>query len=105
MNPRRLFQALNEESAEVILIGGVAMIAHGISYNTNDIDLCYKRDRDNIERLIRAIAPFNPRMRVENLTDAEAQALPFQFDVRSPWNIESLTLMTDCHVPAGRPHE
>lgn len=71
------------------------MVAHGMPHVTNDVDLCYRRDRDNIERLVRALEPLNPRLRVENLTDEQARALPFRFDARSLTAAASLTLTTD----------
>jgi len=95
INPQRLFERLAQEDVEIVLVGGVAMIAHGIPHVTNDIDLCYRRDPGNMDRLIRAIASLNPRLRVEGLTDDQSRALPFQFDRHTLRATESLTLTTD----------
>ncbi len=92
---QRLFRLLDQEKVAAVLVGGAAMILQGVTHFTNDIDVCYWRDRDNLERLARAMLPLNPRLRVEGLTDAEARALPFRLDSRTLHNTQSLTLMTD----------
>jgi hypothetical protein len=40
---------------DFVLIGGLAGIAHGSAYNTDDLDVAYARDRDNLERLAAAL--------------------------------------------------
>ncbi len=95
LNPLHLFRLLAQEEVEVVLVGGVAMIVQGVTHDTNDIDLCYRRTAANMERLVRAILPLNPRLRVEGLTDDEARLLPWHFDVHVLAPMETLTLMTD----------
>jgi hypothetical protein len=95
LNPLHLFRLLTQEEVEVVLVGGVAMIVQGVTHDTNDIDLCYRRTVANMERLVLAILPLNPRLRVEGLTDAEARLLPWQLDVQALGSMETLTLMTD----------
>ncbi|MFQ5617301.1 MAG: hypothetical protein ACE5GO_12685, partial [Anaerolineales bacterium] len=34
-----------------------------LRYNTQDIDFCYARDPENLERLFKALKPFNPVIR------------------------------------------
>ncbi len=86
IDPRRLLRLLAHEEVEAVLVGGAAMILQKVTHFTNDIDVCYWRDRDNLERLARAMLPLNPRLRVEGLTDAEARALPFRLDSRTLHN-------------------
>lgn len=90
-----LFQRLQDEQVEVVLVGGLAAVALGVPYVTQDIDLCYDPDPANIARLARALAPLHPRLRVAGLTDEEARALPFQLDEHTLQQSAMLTLQTD----------
>jgi hypothetical protein len=90
-----LLQRLTDEQVEVVLIGGFAAVALGVPYVTQDIDLCYNPDPANIARLSRALTPLHPRLRVQGLTDEEAQALPFVLDERTLQQAAILTLRTD----------
>lgn len=54
---------LTQHRIEFVIIGGVAISAHGSSYLTFDLDLCYARTRENIERLVAVLAPYHPRPR------------------------------------------
>lgn len=58
-----VFDRLEEEQCRYVLIGGLAMIAHGSVRLTFDVDLSIARDRENVDRLVRALAPLNPRPR------------------------------------------
>ncbi len=80
MKPSLLFEKLAEKHVEVVVIGGFAAVTWGIPYVTQDIDLCFKRSSENIVRLSQALIPLHPRLRVQGLTDEEAQILPFQLD-------------------------
>lgn len=55
MKPEAVFQALSDESVEYVLVGGLAATAHGASLVTFDIDVCFRRERGNCERLARAL--------------------------------------------------
>lgn len=48
---------------EFVIIGGVASMAHGTARVTYDVDVCYRRTLDNIERLCRALADTHPALR------------------------------------------
>jgi len=91
----RLLGQFADERAEVVLVGGWAAIAHGVVHLTNDVDFCYAPDPANVERVVRALAPLRPRLRVEGLTDEQAAALPFRLDSRTLRGHELLTLVTD----------
>lgn len=84
-----VIDALNAAGVEYYLIGGAAMMLHGSTYVTRDIDICYERSRENIASLVRALKPFNPTLRVEG--DA---ALPFLWDERTVSNGSNFTLST-----------
>ncbi len=52
---RRLFAALEDEEAEYVLIGAVALDAWGIGRLTEDVDLLVRATSANIERVRRAL--------------------------------------------------
>ncbi len=52
----RICRALNEAGARYVLIGGFAVIAHGASRFTKDIDLLVDDAPDNIARVKRGLA-------------------------------------------------
>jgi hypothetical protein len=69
----RIIAAVAGERVQVILVGGVAATAHGSARLTQDVDLVYARSPENIERLVRALAPFRPYLR------GAPAGLPFQW--------------------------
>ncbi len=52
----RLCRALNDAGARYVLIGGFAVIAHGASRFTKDIDLLVDDEPDNVARVKRAMS-------------------------------------------------
>jgi hypothetical protein len=58
-----LLQALAGEGVEFILVGGAAATAHGSARLTLDVDIVYRRSADNLERVVRALAPHVPYLR------------------------------------------
>jgi len=82
-------RALAEEGVEFVVIGAVAAVAHGSTHATQDLDLCYERSLQNLERLVAALGPLHPILR-----DAPATAA-WRFDVRTLKNGMNFTLSTD----------
>jgi hypothetical protein len=80
---------LTRYQVEFVIVGGVAIGAHGSSYLTLDLDVAYSRARENLERLAAALAPYNPRPR-----DFPAD-LPFVWDVGTLRQGMNFTLTTD----------
>ena len=95
MRPELLFQNLAKEQVEVVVIGGFAAVSLGVPYVTQDIDLCYNPEVANITKLSHALVTLHPRLRVQGLTDEEAQALPFHLDKHTLQQSKILTLQTD----------
>ncbi len=95
MDAARLLGRLADEQVDMVLVGGMAAIAHHVVHLTNDVDICYASDPPNLERVVRALTPLQPRLRVEGLTDDQSRALPFQWDSRTLQVHELLTLETD----------
>jgi hypothetical protein len=71
-----------------VLVGGLALVAHGSSRVTVDLDLCYARSPENIERLVRALEPLAPRLR-----DSPPE-LPFFWDASTVRTGLNFTLTT-----------
>ena len=59
----RIITVLNDAGVRYVLIGGVAMRLHGCAHLTDDLDICYARDLDNLTTLAGALSPHKPRLR------------------------------------------
>jgi predicted nucleotidyltransferase len=66
---------LQDHGVRFIVIGGWAAIIHGSARSTNDVDVVYARDPDNVERLVKALVPWQPYLR------GAPPGLPFRWDV------------------------
>ena len=58
-----LLKALVNEGVEFVVIGGLAANIHGVTIPTYDIDICYNRSGENLQRLTRALQPLSPTLR------------------------------------------
>lgn len=85
----RVLDLLVGQEVEFVLLGGLAMVAHGSAYVTRDVDLCYGRSPQNLMRLCRALAPLNPRLR------GAPPGLPFELDPPTLKMGLNFTLSTD----------
>lgn len=72
-----------------VIVGGVAATVHGSSYVTDDLDLCYDRDRSNLKLLADVLAPLHPRLR------GAPDGLPFIWDAETLQRGLNFTLRTD----------
>lgn len=84
----RLIGALAAAKVRYIIVGGVAAILHGATRLTQDLDILYARDDENLESLVRAIAPMRPRLR------GAPPGLPFLFDAATLKRGLNVTLET-----------
>lgn len=85
-----LLQNLHEQHVAFVVIGGMAAIAQGSAYLTADLDICYSRDAENLHRLVEALHPLAPRLRVPG----DQQGLPFLWDAATLRNGLNFTLTT-----------
>ena len=81
--------ALAIHKVQFILIGGLAIRAHGSSYVTDDADFVYERSAINCHALAAAMAPFHPYLR------GAPPGLPFKFDAPTIQAGLNFTLVTD----------
>ena len=80
---------LKNYEVDFIVVGGVAVVAHGADYLTHDLDVCYSRSTDNIERLAAALKSVNARLR------GAPAGLPFILDARTIRQGLNFTFDTD----------
>lgn len=89
MQLAKLLKTLTDGGVRFVVIGGVALIARGVQRATEDLDIAYARDRDNLRRLSAALAPLHPRLR------GVPEGLPFVLDEASLRHGLNFTLVTD----------
>lgn len=85
---KALLRALSEGGVEFILIGGAAATVHGSSRLTRDVDVVYRRTRENMARLVAALTPYRPYLR------GAPPGLPFRWDVPTVERGLNFTLVT-----------
>lgn len=84
-----LLRTLADAGVEFIVVGGLASVAHGSSRLTQDVDVVYARNKDNLDRLTRTLAPLHPYLR------GAPRGLPFVFDTATLQAGLNFTLETD----------
>jgi hypothetical protein len=55
---KELFEYLNANKVEYLLLGGYAVIAYGYVRNTSDLDVVVADDSENAQKLMKALANF-----------------------------------------------
>jgi len=99
--PIPIFQVLTDHGVRFLVIGGIASSAHGSPSVTNDVDICYDRRPDNLERLAAALRELEAKLR------GVPEDVPFILDARSLAAGDHFTFTTvfgplDClGTPAG----
>jgi hypothetical protein len=88
-DPLEFFHVLDRHKVRFVVIGGVAARLFGSPTVTRDTDICYARDRGNLERLSRALSELRVRLRGAD------EDVPFVLDPR--------TLAAGDHFTSGRP--
>lgn len=76
-DPLRIARTLRKHGVRFVVIGGFAGRLWGSPTLTNDLDLCYARDRENLERLAAALKELKARLR------GVPARVPFQLDART----------------------
>jgi len=89
LNISSLLGRLSGAGVDFVVIGGIAVIAHGYERNTKDLDICYSPERANLEALGAVLLELNARLR--GIEDE----VPFVPDARTLQRTQMLTLDTD----------
>jgi hypothetical protein len=76
-DPQPIFAALIRHAVDFVVIGGLAGIAHGSAYNTEDVDVAYERSLENLQRLAGALSELGATLR------GAPSGLPFQLDAET----------------------
>lgn len=87
--PALALQALVDHRVRFVVIGGVAAQAHGSPIITQDLDICYERTLDNMDRLAAALRELHARLRG---VDAD---VPFVLDGKTIAAGDHFTFSTD----------
>lgn len=83
-----LLRALSQGGVEFILVGGAAASAHGAARLTLDLDVVYRRSKDNVDRLVSVLGPHRPYLR------GAPPGLPFRLDAPTVERGLNFTLTT-----------
>ncbi len=86
--PHHILQILTQHEVAFVLIGGLAVQAHGAPFLTRDVDITPDRSAENLARLSAALHELDARIRAEGIDDG----LPFDHDATSlasagVWNL------------------
>jgi predicted nucleotidyltransferase len=87
-NFEALLKALTSGGVQFIIIGGAAARALGSARLTDDLDVVYGRNPENIARLVAALAPLSPYLR------GAPPGLPFRWDTETIKRGLNFTLIT-----------
>lgn len=75
--PRRMLEVLQRHGVRFVTIGGMAGALHGSPSITYDLDICYQRDPENLERLAAALRELGAKLRGVD------EEVPFLLDART----------------------
>ena len=78
LQPLELLRVLREHDVDFLVIGGIAVAAHGYLRATKDVDVIPEPSRENLERLSSALIALEAS---QDLGDFEADELPLQLDI------------------------
>ena len=68
---------LGQYKVDCVIVGGIAATIHGSLLLTNDVDVCYARDPENLKRLAEALQSVHARLR------NAPEGLPFILDAET----------------------
>lgn len=76
-DPLEILKTLDRHGVKFVVIGGIAGRLWGSTTVTNDLDICYGRDADNLKALAAALAELKAKLRGAD------RDLPFVADARA----------------------
>lgn len=88
--PHSILATLLEHRVRFVLIGGLAAVAHGSPFPTEDVDITPDATTENLERLSAALDELDARIR----TEAVDEGLPFTHDADSLAAMATFNLTT-----------
>ena len=91
-DPDAILRTLIRRDVRFVVIGGLAGNILGSADVTNDLDICYARDQENLERLADALRDLGAHLRVAREPDAN---LPFRLDAATLKAGDTFTFATE----------
>jgi hypothetical protein len=88
-DPHRILRELHDEGVKFVVIGGIGASALGSPSVTNDLDICYERSKENLERLSRVLFRLGAKLR------GAPEDIPFRPDARTLAAGDHFTFVTD----------
>jgi len=88
-DPLRALETLDRHGARFVVIGAFAGRLLGSPSLTRDLDICYARDRQNLEALAAALQELHARLRGVD------EDVPLRLDAKTLANGDSFTFVTD----------
>jgi hypothetical protein len=85
----RALALLIDGNVRFVVIGAVAGRIHGSPSLTRDLDICYARNRENLEALASVLVGINARLR------GVSEEVPFRLDARTLAAGDSFNFVTD----------
>jgi hypothetical protein len=83
LDPEGLLRCFAEAGVRYVLVGGLAVNAHGVIRSTKDMDICPDPERSNLERLAATLRDLEATQM--GMEDFEAAEMPFD-----PTDVEDL---------------
>lgn len=84
-----LLKRLNDCQVQYVLVGGMACVIHGSQVVTQDVDICAPLTKENLSRLIAALARAHPHLR------STRDLRPLPDDPEKLEGFKNLYLLTD----------
>lgn len=100
-DPLGSLHVLADRGVRYVVIGGIASATHGSPSVTQDLDVCYERSPENLERLAQALDSIHARLRGDD------DDVPFSPDAKTLAAGDHFTFITDLGdldclgIPAG----
>jgi hypothetical protein len=100
-DPLGSLHVLSDRGVRYVVIGGIASATHGSPSVTQDLDVCYERSPENLERLAQALGSIHARLRGAD------DDVPFSPDAKTLAAGDHFTFITDLGdldclgIPAG----
>jgi hypothetical protein len=80
-DPEPIVRALNEARVDYVIVGGLAVAAHGVVRATRDLDLVPDEAETNMDRLARCLVALGGQHPIEDTITGAALARPVSFKV------------------------
>ena len=96
-----VLRALVEERVEFIVFGAVALMAHGLTRATEDLDCFVRPDQENIVRLqaaLRRVYPDDPAINEITFEDLAGKYPAIRYNAPDGFGIDILTRLGDVYT-------